>query len=200
MAIGIGIGISLDNGKGSVTTPTPIGNLITITTTLTGDFIISLDGVGTCVITWPDLTTSDVVMTGGGAVTTTKALVGGGTITISNPAILTYIAPSNNEITDCDIPSTLVALQYLILNNNQLTAFTAHAEWTALLYLDLDVNALDVTSINNILINALASGITTGTIDLTGGTNAAPTGAGITAADALNTLGVTVTANGYTWP
>jgi hypothetical protein len=68
------------------------------------------------------------------------------------------------------------------------------------LRLDLSDNDLDVTSVNGILTTVLASGITTGEIHLGGGTSAAPTGAGITAADDLNTLGVVVTANGYTYP
>jgi hypothetical protein len=320
-----------------------VGDLITITTTLTGDFSINLDGVGTCVITWPDLSTSEVVMTGAGAVTTTKALVGGGSITISNPSVITWIdalgsmstggdgnkitsisglqyclgikhilfsgnlltsfdtysawtnleffALASNQLTTINLYASWTKLKTLWLynnsltsvgtfaawvdlesfeisynqlssvdvfaawtkiqilnfghnlltslntyaawtviaefsiNNNQLTSLTTHAEWVVLEYFDVTDNsitsltyhsewvslgtggdgfyasgcALTETTVNNILINALASGITSGAINLTGGTNAAPTGAGITAADTLNAAGVIVTANGYTY-
>ena len=55
--------------------------------------------------------------------------------------------------------------------------------------------ALNAASVNSVLARAVASGITTGTFNLTGGTNAAPTGQGITDKAALITAGVTVTTN-----
>jgi hypothetical protein len=57
-------------------------------------------------------------------------------------------------------------------------------------------NALAVASVNAILVQfASHSGYTSGTIDLTGGTNAAPTDAGATAVTTLTGRGVTVLTN-----
>ena len=55
--------------------------------------------------------------------------------------------------------------------------------------------ALTATSVNNILISIDAAGQSNGTLDLDGGTSAAPTGAGATAKAALITKGWTVTTN-----
>jgi hypothetical protein len=55
--------------------------------------------------------------------------------------------------------------------------------------------ALDVSVVNLILARAVASGMTSGTIDLSGGTSAAPTGQGIIDKAALIAAGVTVTTN-----
>lgn len=56
-------------------------------------------------------------------------------------------------------------------------------------------DALDVASVNAILVGADASGLIASNIDLSGGTNAAPTGAGIVAKANLIGAGNTVTTN-----
>lgn len=55
--------------------------------------------------------------------------------------------------------------------------------------------ALDATSVNNILVSIESNGTSNGTLNMTGGTNAAPTGAGATAKTALQGRGWTVTTN-----
>ena len=55
--------------------------------------------------------------------------------------------------------------------------------------------ALNAASVNQILARCVASGVTTCTIDLSGGTNAAPSGQGITDKADLITAGNTVTTN-----
>lgn len=60
---------------------------------------------------------------------------------------------------------------------------------------DFSGNALNVASVNGILIQWAKNTSFTGTLSLSGGTNAAPTGAGITAKSALTTQGATVTTN-----
>jgi hypothetical protein len=60
---------------------------------------------------------------------------------------------------------------------------------------DFSGDALDVTSVNNLLILLDSLGMANGTINLSGGTNAAPTGAGATAKANLITAGNTVTTN-----
>lgn len=56
-------------------------------------------------------------------------------------------------------------------------------------------NALNVTSVNAILAAAVETGFSEGILNLTGGTNAAPTGQGATDKAALNGDGWTVTTN-----
>jgi hypothetical protein len=56
-------------------------------------------------------------------------------------------------------------------------------------------NKLNVNTVNAILTQTDASGVTSGILDLSGGTSAAPTGAGITAKSSLITKGWTVTTN-----
>ena len=58
-----------------------------------------------------------------------------------------------------------------------------------------DGNALDATSVNLVLARCVAAGVTTCTINLSGGTNSAPTGQGIIDAAALVLAGNTVTTN-----
>src|SRR5688572_16938901 len=55
--------------------------------------------------------------------------------------------------------------------------------------------ALTAASVNHILARCVAAGITSGTVTLTGGTNAVPTGQGATDLAALIAAGVTATAN-----
>jgi hypothetical protein len=55
--------------------------------------------------------------------------------------------------------------------------------------------ALNVASVNAVLIAADANGALSGTMDLSGGTSAAPTGAGITAKNNLIAKGWTVATN-----
>ena len=90
-----------------------------------------------------------------------------------------------------------IALVDFEMHVNSLTTITTYSEWVLLNALILVVNALTETAVNNILIEAEASGITSGQIALEDGTNATPTGAGITAYDNLTLAGVTVSVNGY---
>jgi hypothetical protein len=59
--------------------------------------------------------------------------------------------------------------------------------------IDFSGCALTAASVNHILARCVAAGITSGTVILTGGTNAAPTGQGITDKAALIAAGVTLT-------
>lgn len=56
-------------------------------------------------------------------------------------------------------------------------------------------DALDAASVNHILARCVAAAVTTCTIDLSGGTNAAPTGQGIVDSAALTLAGNTVSTN-----
>jgi hypothetical protein len=78
-----------------------------------------------------------------------------------------------------------------------LETLNIHREWTLLQEFYGNGCAFNVTTINNILIEANASGITTAILLLNDGTSATPTGDGITAYDALVLKGNTVVVNGY---
>lgn len=82
---------------------------------------------------------------------------------------------------------TTVSAPNLILRNQSADALTA---------IDFPGCALNVESVNHLLARAVASvGLTVGTIDLSGGTSAAPDGQGIIDAGILSARGLTVTTN-----
>ena len=103
----------------------------------------------------------------------------------------------NNITLSGDIPnlSNNVLLTNVQLYGNQLTGYVGG--WPAKAFIfRADNNALTETAVNLILTEADTKGIATGTtINLTGGTNAAPTGAGIIAKNNLIANGATVTTN-----
>lgn len=80
--------------------------------------------------------------------------------------------------------------------NPALTSFSA-PNWlpTDGTAINFTGGSLTDTSVNHILARCVAAGLTTATIDLSGGTNAAPTGQGIVDAADLTTAGCTVTTN-----
>ena len=92
--------------------------------------------------------------------------------------------------------SACVALTYLKCSDNSLTTLDI-SECTLLDYVDARNNNLTVAGVNKILTdlatNATAENITGGTVSLTGGTNQAPTVAGLTAKTTLENLSWTVT-------
>ena len=112
--------------------------------------------------------------------------------------ILDLFAISGNPLlTELTFPAlTTVSSGLAVSLNTALTSFSAP------LFLPTDGspiefngNALDAASVNHILARCVAAGVTTCTIKLEGGTNAAPTGQGITDAADLVTAGNTVTTN-----
>lgn len=103
-----------------------------------------------------------------------------------------------------DLAIETISLPALTTVSGNFTANTCTAltSFSAPLWLPTDgttINfngdALDAASVNHILARCVAAGVTTCTIDLSGGTNAAPTGQGITDAADLATAGNTVTTN-----
>lgn len=104
---------------------------------------------------------------------------------------------ANAALANLSLPS-LVTFGYslTVVNNPALTSFSA-PNWipTNGQIISFTGNALNATSVNHILARCVAAGVTTCTIQLDGGTNAAPTGQGITDKAALITAGNTVTTN-----
>lgn len=101
-------------------------------------------------------------------------------------------------LTDVELPS-LTSCDYLdfqtcpVLVNVDMPVLVSVSGSTQMLrFLDCALNA---DSVNNILARAVAAGMTTGIIDLSGGTSSPPTGQGITDKAALILAGVTVTTN-----
>jgi multidrug transporter EmrE-like cation transporter len=119
-------------------------------------------------------------------------------------ALTTYAAWTEIRIIDIDNTtiSTLttyaawVNLTTLVAQATSITNMIAHSAWTSLSTFNVVDNAIvSATNINNALIAIDATGITSGNITMNGGTNAAPTGAGITAASNLSGRGVSVLTN-----
>ena len=115
---------------------------------------------------------------------------------LSNNTALTNFYVNVNQLTGT-IPSLTAntALVNFFVYNNHLTDFAGGWPNKAFTF-DARYNKLTVSAVNQILIDADTSGIASGTtIKLEGGTNAAPTGAGLTAKNNLITNGATVTTN-----
>lgn len=201
-------------------TPTP-PSVISITTVKAGIFTVSLKGGGDVTIDWGDGAFSYDSLSPSAYVVFTHAYAAGGTLTITGNGFKVLKADSQ-QVTACVVPADCVTLETINLFNNSLTTFDTHAEWVQLRALNLGNNAITtfvahntwsslmsdfslfgsaVTSaaeINAILIAIDETGMTGGgfeAVDVSGGTNAAPTGAGITAANNLIARGVSVTTN-----
>ena len=113
---------------------------------------------------------------------------------VSGLTALYYLDCHANSLTSLDV-SDLTALQTLYCQDNALTSLDVSG-LTALNYLDSSVNNItDDTVINAILAALVAGGLLNGVVNLSGGTNAAPSGQGIVDAGTLITNGWTVTTN-----
>lgn len=102
-----------------------------------------------------------------------------------------------NFLTEFTAYSQWTELSILQLANLPLTTFTAYSTWTNMYYFSIQNDAISsATDINNILIALDSTSMNTGDfILMQGGTNAAPTGAGLTAKSSLQGKGVSVTTN-----
>jgi hypothetical protein len=98
---------------------------------------------------------------------------------LSAPSFIT--CPTYFEISGCNVLTTISLPNFLPTLNSNVTA---------------NNNALNAASVNHILARCIANaGYTNGTVLLDGGTNAAPTGQGITDKNDLIARGCTVTTN-----
>ena len=95
------------------------------------------------------------------------------------------------------IYSEWASIENIALNDNVIANFINKSELISLTGIFLNNNNLSESVINNILITGDSKNITKEacTIDLSGGTNSAPTGAGITAKNNLISRGYTVKTN-----
>ena len=114
-------------------------------------------------------------------------------LSVTGLTLLRFIICAKGELTSLDI-STNTALTGLECDYNQLTSLDISTN-TALTYLSCNGNQLTVASVNEILIDLDTHGLPDGYLDLSdlsGGTNASPTGAGATAVSNLTDKGWSV--------
>lgn len=109
--------------------------------------------------------------------------------------ISSYIQLKNSVITTLAFPLLTTCPSIDLTDNSLLTTFDINTLTIAPTVISATGCALNVASVNAILVKCDALTMTSGTIDLSGGTSAAPTGAGATAAANLVLAGVTVTTN-----
>ena len=111
----------------------------------------------------------------------------------ANPA-LQALGCNSTSITALDV-SANPALQTLYCDSTLITALDVSAN-PALQALGCNSTAItDDTIINSILASLVSFGLSNGYVDLSGGTNAAPTGQGITDVATLVSMGWSVTTN-----
>lgn len=113
-------------------------------------------------------------------------------IDLSGNTSLSIVGLNNNSLTSFDA-SALVDLTTLYLNNNSLLAITIANPLVS--WLVASGNALDEASVDGVLVQLVANGLSSGHVDLSGGTNSPPSATGLAAKATLEGLGWTVTVN-----
>lgn len=118
--------------------------------------------------------------------------------TYSSWVNLTSLMVDDNAITSLITYPQWTALTSLTATNTNITTIEAQREWTGDPYINFDISGCAVSSstvINNIVIEIDNSSKTSGVVNLSGGTNAVPTGAGIIAVNSLIAKGIEVITN-----
>jgi len=109
---------------------------------------------------------------------------------------ITAIRLYQTSISSITTYNTWTSLATFLIYDTSITTLTIHPEWVAMVNFDAKNNAItSATDINNILIALDTANQSSGYIYLNGGTNACPTGAGLTAKTNLEGRGVTVNVN-----
>ena len=159
---------SFSNGKLS-------GACVCFIDELTRDTYVELDHHDFTSVSFPNLTVSNGLI-----------------VFFANPLMSSASFPKLAQIGDGDnVPSFVLSGSLASFSLPSLSVVKDQA------YLDFSGNALDQTSVNGLLvaINSTRAVGATGTLKLEGGSNAAPSGAGITAKTALTNAGWTVSTN-----
>lgn len=135
--------------------------------------------------------------------------IGGGVLEISSNALIPSLsfpaltalhelqANSNPSLTSISLPVLVSNTVTVVVTGNASLVSWSSPVWimTDGLTYNFSGNALTAASVNHILARGIASGLTSGDLDLSGGTSSAPTGQGITDKADLITAGVNVTTN-----
>ncbi len=138
-------------------------------------------------------------------------LTGNGQLTLTDsPNCTTLLLPllqsvdtgnlfiQNNGLTALALTALVTTNSSFTLRNNAALVSFSAPSWlpTNNINITFSGNALDAASVNGVLARCVANaGYVSGIVDLSGGTSAAPTGAGITDKATLIGRGVTVTTN-----
>ncbi len=101
---------------------------------------------------------------------------------------------SSNLLLTLDLPSFISAFQMRIIGNAALTSLTFNSAITCISF-DLSGNAFTEATVDYILATLDVAGQSNGALDLTGGTNSAPSGAGLASKANLIGKGWSVTNN-----
>jgi hypothetical protein len=193
-----GAGVSLNGGDPNINLP---ASLSFANSTVNGSLAVTNTTVVTS-ISFPNLTAlndlGSLVVTG--ATVLTSINLGNLTSIGSGPgssAGLSY--ESNPSLSTFSLPSltTIGGNSYVIVHYCALTSFSV-AGLASLgdgVYILLDNNALDQASVDAILVKLATFAATGGTLQLDGGTNAAPSAPGLAAKATLEAQGWTVTTN-----
>ena len=115
---------------------------------------------------------------------------------VSSNTVLKIFNCFNNQLTG-NIPSlsSNTVLEKFHCGVNQLSGYVAGSVPTSLLFFRAEYNQLTVTAVNAILADFVAAGALSGTLNLAGFGNAAPTGQGLTDKQTLLSRGWSVTTN-----
>jgi hypothetical protein len=215
--VGSAISLSLNNGEDDseedteligTTTATPTTTIAPLNPTsiyidtdlISPDFEITISSsTKDVIIDWGDGSADEAVtLIGMGAVSVTHGFLASSEIEIKDADGLEEIISIANidNLTSIIIPSSCASLFVIdIEDNTGLTSFEIHPEWVLLTDVILSGNAISVDDINDILITLDTMAIPLSTVDLSGGTNAAPTGLGVMAKNNMIGRGITVTTN-----
>ena len=166
----------------------PVTASITITTdqTIPGALVI-IDIYGT-----PLATGGEIRMSWEPGITESDNLLASGIIDFTH----TYTTPGIKTMTLTPVtPGVFRTVEALVIASNKATAAFIPPELNNVKTLDASNNNFDAPTVNAMLLWLDNNNITGGTCNITGGTNAAPTGAGITAKNNLIAKGWAVSTN-----
>ena len=162
---------------------------VTATGTVTAATLAVTNPVSFSGLAWTPATTSAVQVNGIGFAFPLSVV----RLTFTQSSI-TALDVNGKSLTALTGLSSLTALATLDCSSNSLAALDVSGN-DLLTNLDASANALTETEVNNILIALDGFGLSSGTVDLSGGTNSAPSGAGSTAATNLTGKSWSVTTN-----
>ena len=166
----------------------PVTPGITITTDQTiPSAIVIVDIMGT-----PLATGGEIRITWEPGITESATLIASATIDFTH----TYTTPGIKTITVTPVtPGVFSTIEALVIASNKITAASMPNEINNVKTIDASNNNFDAPTVNAMLLWLDNNNITGGTCNLTGGANAAPTGAGITAKNNLTAKGWAVSTN-----
>jgi len=120
---------------------------------------------------------------------------GNSIIGLSDLSLCTFLDVDQCGINGTLDLNTLTSLEDLDVSDNNITNLIIPDTFAPIIGLSAGGNALTQDSVNNIFINLDGSGVTGGTVTVSGGTSAAPSGSGLDAAISLDGKGWSISTN-----